>query len=117
MTNKTTTRHAIAANIRRLLASASDVQIETELAARTHLHQSTVRTILCGNSDVDVDTLDIIAKALDVPPKTLLSSSAPSLDPIARYRDRIAALPPDQQQRIQDFIDLVSAEHEGEPVN
>lgn len=113
----TTIRYAIASNIKRLMSATPDICTETELAARTRIHQSTVRSILAGTIDTDVDTLDSIAKALKVNVDALLASPDSPLDPISTYRDRIAALPADQQKRIQDFIDSVSAKYEEELVN
>jgi transcriptional regulator with XRE-family HTH domain len=112
-----TIRYVIASNIERLMRAAPDVITEIGLAARTNLQQTTIRRILSGSIDVDVDTLDIIAKALQVDAAALLSRSASPVNPIEMYRDRIAALPVDQQQRIQDFIDSVSAKHEEQVIS
>lgn len=111
-----TIRHAITSNIERLMSAGGHILTETELAARSGIPKPTLRGILVGAVDVDVDALDAIANALHVYASALLASTAPA-DPISIYRDRIAALPADQQQRIQDFIDSVSAKYEEQAVN
>lgn len=108
-----TIRHTITSNIERLMSAGGRTLTEAELAARSGIPESTLRAILCGTVDVDVDTLDAIAKALFVNTDALLATS---LDPVAQYRDQIAALPADQQQLIQDFIDSVLAQHEEQRV-
>lgn len=107
-----TIRYVIASNVERLLRAAPGIGTELELATRAGIRQSTVRSILRGSVDADVDTLDAIARALNVSARALLASPATLADPLAIYRDRIAALPADQQQRIQNFINLVPAQHE-----
>lgn len=107
-----TIRYAIASNIKRLMLATPGIRTEIGLAARTDIQQSTLQGILSGAVDVDVDTLDIIAKALDVSARALLAPPSTMDDPISKYLDRIAALPVDQQQRIQDFMNSVSAQHE-----
>lgn len=90
---------------------------EAELAVRAAIPESTVRGILNGSHDADVDTLDAIAKALNISPSALLAPSSVPTDPLSIYRDRIAALPADQQQRIQAMIDSTMAQHEEQPVH
>lgn len=110
----TTIRYSIAFNIKRLMSVTIDARTETDLAVRTQIPQSTIQSILCGAFDVDVDTLDVIAKTLNVSADALLASPSTPVDPISKYRDWIAALPADQQQRIQAFIDSIPAMHEEE---
>lgn len=110
-----TIRYAVTSNIERFMRAGGHNITEAELAARAHIQPSTLRNILDGSVDVDVDTLDVIAKALGVSATALLASA--SDDPIATYRDRIAALPADQQQRIQDLIDSVVAQYEEQPAH
>lgn len=105
-------RHAIATNIQRLMLATEDVRTEAKLAARSSIRQSTLRDILSGAVDVDVDMLAAIAKVLGVDASALVADPASPVDPLAPYRSRIAALPDDQQQRIQEFIDSVSAAHD-----
>ena len=105
-------RHAITTNIQRLMLATEDVRTETELAARSRIRQSTLQGILSGATDTDVDMLGAIAKALGVDASALVADPALPVDPVTLYRSRIAALPADQQQRIQEFIDSVSAAHE-----
>ena len=107
-----TIRYAIATNIQRLMLTTEDVRTETELAVRSCILQSALQAILCGATDVDVDTLAAIANALGVDASALVADPELPVDPLTLYRSRIAALPADQQQRIQEFIDSVSAAHE-----
>lgn len=105
-------RYVIATNIQRLMLATENVRTETELAARSRIRQSTLRHILCGAIDVDVDMLATIAKELGVDASALVADPESPVDPITQYRSRIAALPADQQQNIQEFIDSVFAAHE-----
>ncbi|MFM0060025.1 helix-turn-helix transcriptional regulator [Paraburkholderia phytofirmans] len=111
-----TIRNVIASNIERLMLETPDIRTEAELAARARVTKSTVQRILRGFIDANVDVLDAIAKALNVSASVLLAPPAAPSDPISMYRDRIAALPADQQQRIQAFIDSVSAKYEEQAV-
>lgn len=112
-----TIRYVIASNIERLMRAAPDISTEIGLAARTNIQQTTIRRILSGSIDVDVDMLDVIAKTLQVDAAALLSRPASPVDPIEMYRNRIAALPAAQQQRIQDLIDSTLARHQEHAVN
>jgi transcriptional regulator with XRE-family HTH domain len=113
----TTIRDAVASNIERFMCAGGHNLTEAELAVRAHIPESTLRCVLDGSVDVDVDAIDAIAKGLGVSPSALLSSPAAPADPLSVYRDRIAALPADQQQRIQDMINSITAQHEEQPVN
>ncbi|MFM0405201.1 hypothetical protein [Paraburkholderia dipogonis] len=112
-----TIRYAIASNIERIMLATPDLHTELELAGRTRIQQSVVRAILSASIDVDVDTLDLIAKALNVSASALLANPSATIDPLSIYRDRIAALPHDKQQRIQEFIDSVSSRYEEQVTN
>ncbi|CAN7648969.1 helix-turn-helix domain-containing protein [Paraburkholderia terricola] len=107
-----TIRYVIASNIRHLMLDAPDPRSEAELAARARIPKSTVQNVLNASIDVDMDVLDAIAEALGVSAPTLLAPPGLPVDPISKYRERIAALPADQQKRIQDFINSVAASHE-----
>lgn len=111
-----TIRHAVTSNIERIMNAGGHVTTETELAVRSGIPKSVLRSILVGAVDVDVDALDAIANALHVDASILLAPAAPA-DPVSIYRGRIAALPADQQQRIQDFIDSAFAKHDEHAVN
>ncbi|CAE6901649.1 helix-turn-helix domain-containing protein [Paraburkholderia domus] len=112
-----TIRYAVASNIERFMRAGGHSLTEAELAARARIPESTLRGVLVGSIDADVDALDVIAKALGVSPGALLASPAAPADPLSIYRDRIAALPADRQQRIQDMINSVTAQYEEQPVN
>jgi transcriptional regulator with XRE-family HTH domain len=112
-----TIRYAVTSNIERFMRAGGHNITEAELAARSHIQPSALRSILDGSIDIDVDTLDVIAEALGVSANDLLASPAAPADPLSIYRDRIAALPADQQQRIQDLIDSVMAQFEEQPVH
>ena len=51
-------------------------------------------------------------RALSVDASALFADPELPVDPLAPYRSRIAALPADQQQRIQVFLDSVSEAYE-----
>lgn len=112
-----TIRHAVTSNIERLMRAEGRSITEAELAARSHIQPSILRSILDGSIDVDVDMLGVIANALGISADALLASPSATPDPVAIYRNRIAALPAAQQQRIQDLIDSTLARHQEHAVN
>lgn len=112
-----TIRHAVTSNIERIMNAGGHNITEAELAARARIQPSALRSILDGSVDVDVDTLAVISEALGVSANALLANPAAPADPLSIYRDRIAALPADQQQRIQDMIDATMAKHEEQLVH
>jgi hypothetical protein len=110
-------RHAIATNIKRFMTKTLDVTTDAELSVRSGLPLSTLRAVLDGLVDTDVDMLGAIAAALDVDVSALLAQPDLPVDPLAQYHDQIAALPAVQRQRIQEFIDSVMATYEGAAAN
>lgn len=115
--NNATIRNAVTSNIERFMRAGGHNITEAELAARARIPESTVRGILDGSLEADVDALDVIAKALGVSANALLAPPSAPADPLSIYRDRIAALPADQQRRIQDMLDATMAQHEEQPVH
>lgn len=96
-------RKILAERLIGLMEASLDMQTQNAVGKRAGLNQTTVRNILNQTVATSIDNIESIARAFGVEASELLAEK-PSNTTLAEWERKIEKLPPEEQERIVQFI-------------